>query len=285
VAACSDSNSDATDQLDAGDEASVAPPAATDDGINTTGVGAGTGAATGLPCDVQQILENYCVGCHLASTKYPLLTFEDLLKPAPSDPTKTMAVRAVERLTKGEMPPKPAEVPDADEVAAFKAWVDANTPQNQEACTTKPPPAVDGGLVAGAGASVCTSKTLWKDGDEGSGSMRPGGACITCHAQKGGPAFKVAGTVYPTAHEPNDCNGVATPVNIVITDAKGKQITIPTNGVGNFFQRGKVQAPFKAKVVAGGKERVMNGTVSAGDCNSCHTEKGANGAPGRIMAP
>ena len=38
------------------------------DGINTTGVGAGTGAATGLPCDVQQLLENRCIGCHLAGT-------------------------------------------------------------------------------------------------------------------------------------------------------------------------------------------------------------------------
>jgi predicted CXXCH cytochrome family protein len=29
----------------------------------------------------------------------------------------------------------------------------------------------------------------------------------------------------------------------------------------------------------------MSGAVTAGDCNSCHTEQGANGAPGRIMAP
>jgi predicted CXXCH cytochrome family protein len=29
----------------------------------------------------------------------------------------------------------------------------------------------------------------------------------------------------------------------------------------------------------------MNGTVNSGDCNGCHTVAGANGAPGRILAP
>src|SRR5512143_2439287 len=52
------------------------------DGINTTGVGAGTGANTGLPCDVQQLLENRCIGCHLGPSPKPLLTYSDLLAPS-----------------------------------------------------------------------------------------------------------------------------------------------------------------------------------------------------------
>ena len=281
AAACS-SAEDTPAVPDAGLEGGGPGSTLGDDGLNTTGVGEGTGAATGLPCDVQQLLENYCIGCHLATTKYPLLTYDDLMKPAPSDPSKTMAARSLERLTDASMPPKPAEPLDADEVAVFKAWVTAGTPKGDGACTTAPPPASDAGTGA---ASVCTSKTTWKDGDEGDPNMHPGGACITCHTIKGGPAFKVAGTVFPTAHEPNDCNGYPQPVNVVVTDAHGKVITLPTNGVGNFYTKSKIFPPFRVKLVSGTKERAMNGTLTAGDCNSCHTEKGANGAPGRIMAP
>jgi len=40
-----------------------------------------------------------------------------------------------------------------------------------------------------------------------------------------------------------------------------------------------------ARVVRGDQERVMLSPQMDGDCNSCHTENGANGAPGRIVAP
>ena len=40
-----------------------------------------------------------------------------------------------------------------------------------------------------------------------------------------------------------------------------------------------------AVVTDGVKTRQMQGTVTSGDCNSCHTVNGTNGAPGRIMAP
>ena len=114
--------------------------------------------------------------------------------------------------------------------------------------------------------------------------MRPGGPCITCHAQRGGPDYNFAGTVYPSAHEPNDCNGLAQ-IQVVVTDANGKVTTVTTNTAGNFSSRVAIKAPFKVKVVQGAKERVMAGSLTAGDCNTCHTEKGANGAPGRVMAP
>jgi hypothetical protein len=116
--------------------------------------------------------------------------------------------------------------------------------------------------------------------------MHPGGACITCHDQNNAPAFSIAGTVYPTAHEPDDCNGGGTAgAQIVITDAKGVVTKIAVNSVGNFYSQSNIALPFRAKVVVGTKERAMVATQKSGDCNSCHTEKGDSSAPGRIVLP
>jgi hypothetical protein len=274
-------------------EGGAALPA--DEGINTSGVGAGTGAATGLPCDVQQLLENRCIGCHLATATSPppLLTYADLLKPS-SDPAKNLAQKSLERMksTTAPMPPAPAVAPDAEEIAVMEKWVTAGTPMGA-VCT---PPAGDGGVDGGDAGSaggnpyntptVCTSKTTWNQGNNGSSRMRPGGACITCHTMRGGPNYTVAGTVYPTAHEPNDCNGVnAGGVTVVVTDANGVVTNLPVNTVGNFSTRAKIAAPFHVKVTNGVKVRAMAGALTAGDCNSCHTLAGVNGAPGRVMAP
>jgi hypothetical protein len=102
---------------------------------------------------------------------------------------------------------------------------------------------------------------------------------------QGGPTYTVAGTVYPTAHEPNDCNGVTGGLTVVVTDANGVVRNINVNNAGNFSLSGQVKPPFKVKVTNGAKERVMVGPLTAGDCNSCHTVTGVNGAPGRVMAP
>ncbi len=135
------------------------------------------------------------------------------------------------------------------------------------------------------GPSVCTSGAKWTRGDRGSSLMHPGRACITCHAQNRGPAFTIAGTVYPTAHEPDECNGANAGAQVVITDADGKVTKIAVNASGNFFSQVPIALPFRAKVVVGTKERAMFGSQKTGDCNSCHTEKGDNSAPGRIVLP
>ena len=260
------------------------------DGINTTGMGAGTGAATGLPCDVQQLLENRCIGCHLGPSPPPLLTYAELLKPS-SDPTKNLAQKSLERMksTTSPMPPAPAVAPTAAEIATFEAWVTAGTPMGA-VCTPPPGDAGAGGADGGTTnpyntPTVCTSNKTWNNGNEGSSVMRPGGACITCHTMRGGPAYTVAGTVYPTAHEPNDCDGVNGGVTVVVTDANGAVTNIAVNSVGNFNSRANIVAPFHVKLVNGAKVRAMAGALTAGDCNSCHTVAGANGAPGRLMAP
>jgi hypothetical protein len=119
--------------------------------------------------------------------------------------------------------------------------------------------------------------------------MHPGRACIDCHATRArAPRFVIAGTVYPTAHEPNECNGVdgaKTGAQVVITDANGKELTLPVNSAGNFFTESAVATPYTAEVVANGKTRAMGAAQKVGDCNSCHTQDGASGAPGRIVAP
>lgn len=99
----------------------------------------------------------------------------------------------------------------------------------------------------------------------------------------------IGGTVYPTAHEPDDCNGASGSslggASVIITGANGATLTLPVNSVGNFYTGQSVAVPFTAKVVVGNAVRAMVTPQTNGDCNSCHTESGANNAPGRIMLP
>lgn len=267
-------------------------PSSPDDADTPSGP-AGTGLNTGLPCDVQTITENRCIACHDGNTAVALLKYDDFMKKATVDPTKTLAEMSLIRMksTTSPMPPPPAAPPEADEIQTFEDWVKAGTPKGA-ACTTPPPPSTtDGGTDAGGlgpdGGPVCTSGTLWTGGNNGSQLMNPGEACLACHQKMGGPNLRIAGTVYPTAHEPDKCNGSKPPpqLTVVITDKNNRVIRIPVNSVGNFDTNTRYTAPYKAMVTDGTKTRAMVGTVTSGDCNSCHTVAGANGAPGRIMAP
>lgn len=141
--------------------------------------------------------------------------------------------------------------------------------------------------------AACTSKTMWTQGEEGSAQMRPGTACIACHATPTGPGtgplFALAGTVYMTGHEPDDCFGGPVPSasmpKIEIKDANGKVISLPITMAGNFYYMGDIAAPFTAKVSYEGRTREMKSPQTAGDCNTCHSQSGGNGAPGRIVIP
>ena len=95
------------------------------------------------------------------------------------------------------------------------------------------------------------------------------------------------GTVYPTVHEPTNCNGVngSTGVRVVITGANGTVLTLTPTASGNFYPTTAVSAPFTARVTSSAGTRAMVGTLTSGNCNSCHTQNGANGAPGRIIVP
>jgi hypothetical protein len=139
-------------------------------------------------------------------------------------------------------------------------------------------------------ASVCTTNVKWTRGDRGSSQMHPGGECITCHAGNAGPDdFAFAGTVFATAHEPDDCNGVngtTAKLTVVVTGADGVETKATVNSVGNFYTSGTITTPFSAKIVDGsGNERAMCVQQDKIDCNTCHTAAGKNDAPGRIAAP
>ncbi len=147
-----------------------------------------------------------------------------------------------------------------------------------------------GARDAGAGGSagdplndapVCTSNKMWTGGTDQ--NMTPGDVCGQCHSN-----FKVAGTVFPTGHEPDFCDGIdgpSTDVTVVVTDSANHTLTLRPNTVGNFYSAAAMTPPYHAKVVAGGKQRVMVAAQTSGICNACHTQTGASLAPGRITLP
>ena len=155
---------------------------------------------------------------------------------------------------------------------------------------------VSGGVAGGSGgtapdpfavAPTCTSGTMWTQGDRGSDDMNPGRACTACHSMGDGPALTIGGTVYPTAHEPDLCNGAngANGARVVLTGEDGQTLTLTPHVSGNFDSRTQVALPYRAKVTYMGRERAMAAMQTSGDCNSCHTQTGANSAPGRILLP
>jgi hypothetical protein len=258
-----------------------------------TGTSSGTGTAgDGLPCDITTILSTYCVSCHssppVGGAPTALLTYTDLTAPAKSDATKTMAEVSVARMksSTSPMPPKPGSPVAAADIATFEAWVAAGSPQGTCGDVETGPNPFDA-------PAQCTSNSYYPpNGNEGAG-MSPGQACNQCHLQQGGeaPIFSIAGTVYPTAHEPDDCyakveSGPAISTAVVeITDKNGGVHTIKVNSVGNFLLGTSIAKPYTAKVKYDGRERIMVAAQTSGDCNSCHTQNGTKDAPGRVLLP
>lgn len=103
------------------------------------------------------------------------------------------------------------------------------------------------------------------------------------------PRVAVRGTVYATGHEPDNCVGHASTasstVEVIITDSAGRELVTTTNPGGNFIIFENVATPYRARVRCRGRERAMTSQQSDGDCNSCHTQSGSRGAPGRIVLP
>ncbi len=246
--------------------------------LDGNGAGGTTSLGSGgdLPCDVAQVLSDHCTSCHsnppTGGAPYPLLTYADL---SATTGGVTHAQRAYVRMSSSStpMPPLPAAGVPADQVATFKAWLDAGMPQGT--CGTSDP---------FSSPPTCTSGVYW-NGEEGS-HMAPGEACIACHLQsREAPRFSIAGTVYATGHEPNDCDGTASAPSVVITDANNAVYTLAVNSAGNFSTQTVMAFPIKAEVHYNGKVRAMATPQMTGDCNSCHTQFGANMAPGRIALP
>jgi hypothetical protein len=272
-----------------------------DHGLGPSGNGdvdAGTGADAdvaaqlgGLPCDVQTFLASNCQTCHSSrpsgGAPMSLMSYRDLT--ARNREGALIADRVLARITDAAspMPPMPAPAVPAADIAMFQRWVGSGTPQSS--CGADPGPTAPGPFD---GPTVCTSGRTWTGGENESPLMHPGRACIACHTTSGGdddrhgeaPLFTIAGTAYPTGHEPDDCYG-ATVASVEITDANQKVTTLPVNAAGNFFTTAAIAFPIHVAVVASGKRRAMSASPPRGDCNSCHTQDGANQAPGRIALP
>src|SRR5258708_27811225 len=149
------------------------------------------GAAT-ASCDLQQMLRGRCVGCHsnppVGGAPMSLVTYANLVAPAPSNPSRTVADVALARMQDvvRPMPPSPLPRATAPEVSLLSNWLAAGSPS---VCLSPPPPTSDAGGATGptgdaGGATgisviplVCTSGQHWTGGNNGSASMHPGGTC------------------------------------------------------------------------------------------------------------
>jgi hypothetical protein len=262
-------------------------------GSGGTGRVVDAGAPGGsLPCAVQTLLVNRCDSCHgttlAAGAPRSLVSYTDLTKPDPANLSMTEAQVALLRMqsTTSPMPPSPASVATVAEIATLQNWINSGYPSGSCAGDAGPPP-----FDPLNAPPTCTSNTTWNQGaDETGSTMAPGQACISCHQASGGeaPNFVIAGTLYPTGHEPNNCNGVSgtAGARVVITGNSGTSIALTPNSAGNFTSSTALSPPYMAKVVnAANAERVMSSTTSTGDCNLCHTQTGASGAPGRVTLP
>jgi len=250
-------------------------------------------ASTGLPCDVAQVL-NECSDCHGATPSNgatsSLLSYEDLTAKSVDDPTKTIAELALARMKSADRPmPPTGALPDA-KIATFESWVTSGTPKGS--CGKSSP--TDAGTVTSVPPEPkpdpATPPTLTCTSGKTTSShpgplMNAGVSCVSCHTGGDAPlAFAMAGTLYPSLHEPDKCAGT-TGVNILIIDANGDTHTMTTNESGNFTRITPVPLPYRAMVIRGNEVREMKTPQTNGDCNSCHTGAGTGGAPGRVTTP
>ncbi len=293
------------------DQCAAVPPdagALPDAGADTAGPGGdaaapGDVAALDAPCgpavpayrDEIATLLGACTGCH-ATTRSGAARGG---APAGVDyDNYTVAVanaaRADARIQAGTMPPGAGL--GAAERTAFSAWVAAGTPQEPPACPTVGDAAGDGAateLPAPPREDLCASGTFWTAGDAESPRMNPGRDCIGCHTAYGeGPRLAIAGTVFEHFQAPDLCLG---PQGVVVevTDATDKVYRLTTNASGNFLMEIEdetpisafPQTPYRVRVLVGDAVRAMGSAQTQRSCNACHTESGAQGAPGRIVVP
>jgi hypothetical protein len=267
-------------------------------GSNGTSGDGGVLLSSDLPCAAYDVLSAHCWSCHGSTPSggapQSLVALAALQAPSPGYPAQSNGARSLARMqsSASPMPPAPNAGVPAAELGAFQSWVAAGMPAGS--CVTDggvPVPPVDAGPPPppdplGA-APTCTSNSTWTGGTRGSSNMEPGHACISCHHQQGGPSFNVGGTVYPTGHEPDDCNGSGAGGAVVtVTDVNGVTASFTVSGVsGNFHGTASLTFPITAKVTFNGRTRAMGTAVDTGDCNSCHTQSGASSAPGRITLP
>jgi len=260
-------------------DAGTSPPDAGSSDAGTT--------PSGLPCAVADVLSAHCTSCHssppAASVPMALTSYADLTALSAIYPSSSVAQRCVIRMQDAQSPMPPGATPTSTpgDISTLQSWIAGG--YQAGTCGS------DGGTNPFDTPPVCSSGAYW-NGGEGSSLMHPGRACNACHLQNGegeAPIFAIAGTVFPTAHEPNDClsTSVGT-ASVTIQDAVGNVVTLHPNSNGNFtYAEAGFAYPYTAKVTYQGMDRAMVASQTNGDCNGCHTQSGSQGAPGRILLP
>lgn len=249
------------------------------------GQDAGKGDAGSLPCDVQALLAASCNECHTTPTvggaPFPLLSHADV---------KAASTRALLRMQAGTMPPAPRPVVPAYAIAQFAAWIDAGFPTTG-ACTPAPDAgSPDGGADAGV-PTTCASGVFYNQLTEPPGElMNPGMSCPTCHAANALAyvAFQYAGTVMVAPHEKNACKPPASfdggTVEVLFLDG-GLFWKWDVNASGSFKTLDAGPSPYVARLSKNGQSKSSQTPHTSGDCNTCHSEQGSNGASGRLTFP
>ena len=206
--------------------------ASRDGGAHDQGTGDGGGAVSGLPCDVANVLSSKCVSCHSSppsgGAPMSLASYADLTAISATYPGQTEAQRSVARMQDATAPMPPGAAPDPTGAGIIDAWITAGYPQGS--CD------LDGGTNPYNTPPTCTSGAYLRGTDDVGAGMKPGGACISCHRGTGeAPIFTIAGTVFPTAHEYDDCVSTAAGRGqVVITDANGADHALNVGASGNF---------------------------------------------------
>lgn len=279
------------------------PAGAVEEGALSDGGASSLPADGGLPCGVAQLVESICISCHGAPLRegapMPLLTREDFLAPSPVDPSRTIAERSLLRMRDPLAPMPPSGPLTPEQVETFAAWLAAGLPERS--CE----PADAGVPDAGPPVLTCRSDsylpTPRDDGDTASDFMAPGMACIACHLglnfagqnplglTHGEHVYDFMGTVFAAPHERDLCAPrllMAATVEILSVDG-GLVVRLPVNAGGNFQGNAPAGKPgaFRARVVTFAGAREMGLSQTSGDCNTCHTAEGREGAPGRIFLP
>ena len=237
---------------------------------------AGKGDAGALPCDVASLVKKYCADCHVDPPKnsapFPISNHDEAVAAAP---------RMLIRMRLGTMPPVNPK-PTAREIDAFELWMDAGYPVTGS-CT-------DAGTIDAGFPTTCASGNFYNQNAEVPGElMNPGLSCPTCHLSLGLSyvAFSYAGTVMPGPHEQDRCKSPGRDggrVEILEVDG-GPGLLFTPNSSGNFRTLDAGPGPFIARISAGGMSKTSMSLHLSGDCNTCHTEQGANGASGRLTWP
>lgn len=258
---------------------------------SSSGMGGG-GVVGDPPCDVLVYFERKCWNCHgttpHSESGLRLVTIQDLTAISDEDPTLTNAQRSIITMQDPLDPMPPGVSPWATpaEIASLQAWIDAGYP-----------PSTCGDLAIdpyGVPPKCTSGIQIDPNGEEGE-EMNPGWACNACHAQQNAetgadaPIYAFAGTIYPSAHEPDNCAGGGVEgAEIEVVDANGVVHIVVANAVGNFFFEDDTHTfkyPYKVRVVFQGRERWMDTPETDADCNKCHTPAGTDDAPGRILLP